>query len=183
MFYARGVHQGLTSDKHRQSKETKLCFISVWLCWSRFSQFSNKQGKTMAVCWPTRPPNLTRTVPKSCPLIEARNGHKCPSDLFVPAISRSCCDPHPHHFCIFLSCLPPSPPRFLHGTVIFLFLRWIGFSAAVTSTDAAPLWFLPSFQKSLPLPLAFTSTRRPSPHPLPSLLASFTGQSCACTSV
>lgn len=135
------------------------------MCWSQFSQFSVNKGKQWLSVGQLAHQNLTRTVPESCPLIGARNGHKCPSDLFVPAISRSCCDPHTHHFCIFLSCLPPSPPRFLHGTVIFLFLRWIGFSAAVTSADAAPLWFLPSFQKSLPLPLAFTSTRRPSPHP------------------
>lgn len=144
-----------------------------------------KQGQTTAVCFANSPTKPDQNRPQSCPLIEARNGHKCPSDLFAPAMSRSCCDPRTHHLAIFLSCLPPSPPRFLHGTVIFLFLRWIGFSAAVTSTNAAPLWFLPSFQKSLPLPLAFTSTRQPAGRLLilPSLLVSHTGQSCACASV
>lgn len=79
-------------------------------------------------------------------MIEASNGHKRPSDLsvFLPLLSPAVTLAHTL-FVFFCHVYPPPSPRrlvslpiSLHGTVISLFLRWIGFSAAVTGMEAAP---------------------------------------------
>lgn len=117
----------------------------------------------MSADLPTKPDQIRS---ESRPLIEASNGHKRPSDLsvFLPLLSPTVTLAHTL-FVFFCHVYPPPSPRrlvslpiSLRGAVISLFLRWIGFSAAVTGMEAAPPpWFLPSFQNSLPLPLPITS--------------------------
>lgn len=97
----------------------------------------------MSADLPTKPDQIR---PESRPLIEASNGHTRPSDLsvFLPLLSPAVT--LAHTFFVFFCHVypPPSPHRLvslpisLRGTVISLFLRWIGFSAAVTGMEAAP---------------------------------------------
>lgn len=67
----------------------------------------------------------------------------------------------------FLPCLR-SPAHFLHGSVILLFLQWIGFRLLSQAWRLLP-WFLPSLRNSLPLSLLITlcPSLSPPPHSLP----------------
>lgn len=139
------IHRGF-----KREDETKHG-VTVRVRWPRLSPRRGhkcKRGQTMAVlaASPTKPDHSCR---QDLPLMEAWNGRECPSDLLLPAISRSCCGQTFLYFSVMFAPLAESlPSRDCHP------IRWIGFSAAVTSTDATPLWFLPSFRKSLPLPFA-----------------------------
>lgn len=124
-------------------------------------------------------------------MIEASNGHKRPRDLsvFLPLLSPAVTLAHTLFVFFCHVYPPPSPPRLvslpisLRGTVISLFLRWIGFSAAVTSMEAVPP---PGFCHLSKTRCHFHSPSHPSPLCLlilASLLLSLTGQSCVFVSV
>ena len=129
----------------------------------------------------------TQTDPKrpnSCPLINASNEHKRPNDLRVFTIPPlAVCFSHTLVLDIFLSflslsvpsCLRLPPTHFLHGSVIPPLPPLDGISAAVTSVEAAPPWFLPSLRTSLPLSLFITNP--------PSLASSSSSSSLVLASI
>lgn len=107
----------------------------------------------------------TQTDPKrpnSCLLIIASNEHKRPNNLsnFAVCFSHTLVsDIFPVIFISLRPHLPSSPPptHFLHGSVMPPLPPLDRISAAVTSVEAAPPWFLPSLRTSLPLSLFITN--------------------------
>lgn len=80
------------------------------------------------------PTHTDQNCPNSCLLNMASNEDTCPNNLCVLHIPNSGCDFLTHYFYIFLLSLlsisphlPRIPAHFLHGSVISLFLQWIGF--------------------------------------------------------